>query len=239
MLERAEERLGEEAAPFVWLRGHLHLQRGELERAGSVLESAEYFAQIVLEEAPFTCVRVTTDAAFSRFLEQDWATAAKTLERTIETRQSGVSHALLLLGVCYCMLGNFPNAENCFHKIVSSSGAAQDELWIVRKAQSFLFRKWYTLFAYELAYLEGHLEALSQEWLENALEDLQAMDLPEPAGRSEHWELGSVEEDTGERGQADEFCLWLLLRGTVLRRRGAHKEALDVLRSILEYKDSI
>ena len=65
------------------------------------------------------------------------------------------------------------------------------------------------------------------------------MDVPEPTGRSEHWEIGSVEDDVGERGQADEFCLWLLLRGTVMRRRGALREALEVLRGVLEYEESI
>lgn len=231
-------RLGKSLCPsgpfFYWLESYLKQKQGQLQASLSFLEkSIRRCHSIGYSEVP---LRLIFEKGWIYFLCQDWQRAALYLQQAVKAGDP-TPLPLLLLGISCCMMGNGHEAEACFLKLQAPEYQRNlIEKWISQKAKRFLSRKCFTLFALEVIYLTDYISSMSTDWHNSALAflDLVNIDVPPlPQSRSFFSFTRPVDEE------ADEYVIYLLLRGTVLRHLGLLKDASTALELAIKYADSV
>ena len=197
---------------FIWLSSYLNQKKGNLQRAFSELHKAT--RSLKRFELPFSG-RLAFEKGWLLFLCQDWQNAINEFE---VAAQNGVNSCfvMLLLGVSYCMSGELRSAEAILQEVEKATVESNDK-WIIRRAQSFLKRRWFQLFPFEIMYVSDYIQGMKLEWYERVDEFLK-----------------EFEVDEGE-----EKALFLLLRGAVLRNAGNLKGSLDCLTESLELEPEL
>ena len=231
-------RLGKNLCPhgpiFYWLESYLKQKQGQLQASLSFLDKSIRRSRFLgYTEVP---LRLAFEKGWIYFLCQDWSRAAQHLQQLVKSGDV-TPLPLLLLGISCCMLGNGHEAESWFLKLQAPEYQRNNiEKWISLKAKRFLSRKCFPLFALEVIYLTDYISSMSTDWHNSALAflDLVNIDVPPlPQSRSFFSLSRPVDEES------DEYVIYLLLRGTVLRHLGLLRDASKALELALQYTDSV
>lgn len=208
---------------FSWLESYMCTRQGKLDRAGKLIKRAISYLneQGFEQQSP----RLLFEKGWILFLSQEWEQSLQCLI-TISDNLPPSPFTQLLLAVTSCMVGNLEQAESLF-KDLCSQGLEKSsvEKWIGRRALRYLGRRWFQLFPYEIIYVTDFLGNMNSEWLEQVLNFLNDVGLPE-----------APESESQEN---DEFAVLLLLRGSILRLIGRLKESIKVLEKVIRYQSWI
>ena len=231
-------RLGKSLYPssafFYWLESYLKQKQGMLQASLSLIEKCIRRCRSL----GFTDVppRLAFEKGWIYFLCQDWPKAVHYLLQSVKSGDP-TPLPLLLLGISYCMQGNGHEAELWFLKLQAPEYQRNViEKWISVKAKRFLSRKCFPLFALEVIYLTDFISSMSADWHNSALSFLDMVNIdvpPLPQSRSFFSFTRPVDEES------DEYVVYLLLRGTVLRHLGLLRDASKALELAIQYADSV
>ena len=193
---------------FYWLESYLNQKQGVLERALKLLNRViSRSHKLGLTNVPG---RLNFERGWVLFLCQEWASAAKCLD---EANRSGSAtpFAQLVLGVCYCMVGNLEDGQAIL-EVLEKAGASTSERWVGRRASRYLQRRRFQIFPFELVYVTDSMNTLKNEWLEGCLDY-----------------LGHIPMEVETQEEIDEKVVWLLLRGTIFRLMGRLQQSVAAL----------
>lgn len=203
---------------FYWVYSYIKQKQGDLERALGLLEKAVKTCYAMGFENPPP--KLLFEKGWAFFLCQDWERALDSFSQSLNP-ESPSQFSRLLIGLCHCMLGDLRRAERMLKKVSSSdSNLSPTERWIKRRADSFLQRRWFQLFPYEIIYVTDSLSTMKPQYLEGLLDMLTQIDIEAPSNKAD----------------ADEYAILQLLKGTALRYSGRLVEAIDVMSEALNYK---
>jgi tetratricopeptide (TPR) repeat protein len=208
---------------FYWVYAYLKQKQGDTKRTLGLLQKAlNTAASIGFENPP---PRLVFEKGWAFFLCQDWQGALELFSTSLNAEQPS-QFSLLLIGLCHCMLGDLRTAEKALNKVASpQSNISSTERWIKRRAESFLQRRWFQLFPYEILYVTDTLPCMKAPYFEDLLAMLDQIEIDPP--------------NKDSKDDADEFAILQLLKGTSLRYCGRLQEAIEVMTTALSYKHLI
>ncbi|CAG9309948.1 unnamed protein product [Blepharisma stoltei] len=204
---------------FYWLESYMNQRQGNLERALKLLNRViAYSGRTGIDENPG---RLSFERGWVLFLCQDWESARQCFEISIE-KASDTPFTHLLLGVSYCMLNELQLAEDTLESIASynKESSSVEEKWIHKRASSYLGRRWFQLFPFEISYVTDYLQGLKYDWLESSYDYLTSIDI----------------EDSEEK---DEIVISMLLQGAILRHLGRLREAVLILEAGIKLEQDV
>lgn len=203
---------------FYWLESYMSQRQGNLERALKLINRVISFSNKVgIDENPG---RLNFERGWVLFLCQDWESSRLCFEISIE-KGSETPFTHLLLGITYCMLNELQLAEDTLESLAKSNNKSNSiEKWIHKRATSYLNRRWFQIFPFEVAYVTDYLQGLKYDWLDSSYDYLRSLDI----------------SDTEEN---DEIVINLLLQGAMLRHLGRLREAVTVLEKGLKLENQI
>ena len=203
---------------FNWLQSYMCAKQGELVKALRVLDKA--ISNSSTQEVPHP--RLLFEKGWLLFLCQEWEEALNCLVLTSEN-STPTPFTQLLVGTCSCMIGQLDQAEQTFSALANASMEKSSiERWITRRTKRYLNRRWFQLFPYEIIYATDYLHNMKAEWLENSLNFLKQIGMP---------------EDFREKFEVEEVMILLLIEGTVLRNLGRLSEAVKVLEKVVKHQN--
>jgi tetratricopeptide (TPR) repeat protein len=213
---------------FSWLESYMCTRQGKLDRALKLIKRAVSY----LNEQGFErqSPRLLFEKGWILFLYQEWEQSLTCL-LTISDDLPPSPFTQLLLAVTSCMVGSLDQAEIMF-KDLCSQGLEKSsvEKWIGRRALRFLGRRWFQLFPYEIIYVTDFLGNMNYEWLEQVLSFLNDDCMPKAPNH---------EESENDSQDLDEYCVLLLLKGSILRYLGRLKESIRALEKVFKIQSSI
>jgi tetratricopeptide (TPR) repeat protein len=208
---------------FYWIYSYLKQKQGDVERALGLLEKATKICSSMGFENPPP--KLVFEKGWSFFLCQDWERALESFTLSLNTNQPS-QFAVLMIGLCHCMLGNLRKAEKTLKSVASSDlKVSSTERWIKRRAESYLSRRWFQLFPYEIMYVTDSLATMKPDYLDNLLSMLEQIEFDNSGKNSKR--------------DADEFAILQLLKGTALRYCGRLLEAIEAMTEALDLKHLI
>ena len=206
---------------FSWLESYMCARQGKLDRSLKLIKRAlSYFNEQSFEmQSP----RLLFEKGWVLFLCQEWEQSLSCL-LNISDNSVPSPFTQLLMAVNSCMVGNLDQAEGLF-KDLCSQGLEKSsvEKWIGRRALRYLGRKWFQLFPYEIIYVTDFLSDMSGEWLEQVLNFLEQVNMPDLP-------------ENNQTKENDEFAVFLLLKGTILRNLGRLKDSVRILGNLIKHQ---
>jgi tetratricopeptide (TPR) repeat protein len=208
---------------FYWIYSYLKQKQGDVERALGLLQKATKICSSMGFENPPP--KLVFEKGWSFFLCQDWERSLESFTLSLNANQPS-QFAVLMIGLCHCMLGDLRKAEKTLKNVASSDVKVNStERWIKRRADSFLSRRWFQLFPYEIMYVTDSLATMKPDYLDNLLSMLQQIEIDHSG--------------TNSKQDADEFAILQLLKGTALRYCGRLVEAIEAMQEALDLKHLI
>lgn len=203
---------------FYWLESYLNQKQGNLERSLKLLNRViSKSHKLGLTIVPG---RLNFERGWVLFLCHEWTSAAKCLE---EANRSGSTtpFAKLVLGICYCMIGNLDSGQAML-ELIEKASASTPERWVCRRASRYLQRRRFQIFPFELIYVTDSMSTLKSEWLEGCLDY-----------------LGHISMDIESQDEIEEKVVWLLLRGTIFRLMGRLQQSVVALQEGIYFEAEV